>query len=171
MAIKNSKELDDFLSMAENIGGDTDLITEAINDFLKKSRDNLIKYKLDASGNLFQSIKVLPIGKTVDGVTNVKIEAEDYFESVEEGTKPQGYTKENRKKLQPKILEWIGYKPELQTLAGSKEKERSLSYAITTNILKKGTIKRFGYKGKRFMTDEIPYLKEQLTKGFEEKWQ
>ena len=40
-----------------------------------------------------------------------------------------------------------------------------------TNILKKGTIKRFGYKGKRFMTDEIPYLEEQLTKGFEDKWQ
>lgn len=177
MAIKNpatkkavNKELDDFFESVDQGFADEDMLLKAVNDFVKQVKKNLENNDLVASGRLYQSIKSLPFVKR-DNITTIRIEAEDYYKDVEEGTKPKGFTKENRKQLQPKILEWIGNKPSLQSIAGDKKKQRSLSYAIATNILKNGTIKRFGYRGKRFITDEIPYLEEKLTKGFEDKWQ
>lgn len=176
MAIKNKKtgaivnsELDSFLNTAEDIFVEDDIIVKAVQDFLFKVKDNLVINKLYASGNLSQSIKALPI--TNKGSKKVvSIEAEDYYIDVEEGKSPKGFSKKERNKLQPKILEWIGYKPELQIIAKDKKGQKALSYAIATNILKKGTIKRFGYKGKPFITSEIPYLIERLNKLLEEKW-
>jgi hypothetical protein len=42
-----------------------------------------------------------------------------------------------------------------------------LSYAIATNILKNGTIKRFGYKGKKFLTIEIPQLEKDIANDYQ----
>lgn len=160
-------QLDNFLADVEGkLSGEQDIYSEKVNDFLKRVKNNLEKYKFNASENLSQSLRALPIKRNQNIVT-VSIEIEDYWEDLEKGTQPKGYSKENRKKLQPKILEWISYKPELQSIAGDKKGQRSLSYAIATNILKKGTIKRFGYKGKPFLTEEIPQLEKDITKKFE----
>ena len=77
------------------------------------------------------------------------------------------YTKEKRKALQPKILDWITSKPALQKIAKTQDERRSLSYAIATNILKNGTIKRFGYKGKKFLTIEIPQLEKDIANDYQ----
>jgi len=91
---------------------------------------------------------------------------EDYWKDVDEGTNPIGYTKENRKKLQPKIYDWIQNKPQLQAQVEAS-KRRSLSYAIATNILRRGTIKRFNYSGSRFLSREIETFENNLIKAFE----
>lgn len=177
MAIKNprtkkavNKELQDFFESVDQGYADEDMLLKAVNDFVKQVKRNLVNNDLYASGRLHQSINSLPILKRGD-ITTIRIEAEDYYKDVEEGTKPKGFTKENRKELQPKILEWINAKDSLSSIANTKEKQRSLSYAIATNILKRGTIKRFGYKGKRFLTDEIPKLENDLIKVLLDKWQ
>lgn len=155
--------LDDLIDSIDDFKVEQD----PVNKFLDRVKKNLQEFGFVASGNMFQSLKALPSTKKGKNISAVNIEAEDYWEDLENGTKPKGYSKEERKKLQPKILEWIKAKPSLQELAGSAEKQRSLSYAIATNILKKGTIKRFGYKGKPFLTMEIPQLKEDIIK----QWQ
>lgn len=177
MAIKNpatkkavNKELDDFFESVDQGFADEDMLLNAVNDFVKQVKKNLVDNDLYASGRLYQSIKSLPFIQK-DNITTIRIEAEDYYKDVEDGTRPKGFSKENRKELQPKILEWINAKDSLSSIANTKEKQRSLSYAIATNILKNGTIKRFGYKGKRFISDEIPYLEEKIKKGIENKWQ
>ena len=155
--------LDDLTDSIENFQVEQD----PINKFLDRVKKNLQEFGFVASGNMFQSLKALPSTKKGKNISAINIEAEDYWEDLENGTKPKGYSKEERKKLQPKILEWIKYKPSLQEIAGTAEKQRSLSYAIATNILKNGTIKRFGYKGKPFLTQEIPQLREDIIK----QWQ
>jgi hypothetical protein len=155
--------LDDLIDSIDDFKVEQD----PVNEFLKRVKRNLEEFGFVASGNMFQSLKALPSTKKGKNISEVNIEAEDYWQDLENGTKPKGFSKEERKKLQPKILEWIKYKPSLQELAGSVEKQRSLSYAIATNILKNGTIKRFGYRGKPFLTQEIPQLREDIIK----QWQ
>jgi hypothetical protein len=155
--------LDDLIDSIDDFKVEQD----PVNEFLKRVKRNLEEFGFVASGNMFQSLKALPSTKKGKNISEVNIEAEDYWQDLENGTKPKGFSKEERKKLQPKILEWIKSKPSLQELAGSVEKQRSLSYAIATNILKNGTIKRFGYRGKPFLTQEIPQLKEDIIK----QWQ
>ena len=157
-----SKELDDFISKVEE-GGTVD---QSVLKFIKRVKDNIVKFQFDASGNLMQSITPLPT--SVNGnIVKITIEIEDYWKDLEEGTKPKGYSKEKRKSLQPRILDWINNKPALQKIANTQEEKRSLSYAIATNILKNGTIKRFGYKGKKFLTIEIPQLEKDIAKDYQ----
>lgn len=160
---KQLQALDDLIDSIDDFQVEQD----PVNKFLDRVKKNLESFGFIASGNMFQSLKALPSTKKGKKISAVNIEAEDYWEDLEKGKKPKGYSKEERKKLQPKILEWIKAKPSLQELAGTAEKQRSLSYAIATNILKKGTIKRFGYKGKPFLTKEIPQLREDIIK----QWQ
>lgn len=155
--------LDDLIDSIDDFKVEQD----PVNEFLKRVKRNLEEFGFVASGNMYQSLKALPSTKKGKNISEVNIEAEDYWQDLENGTKAKGFSKEERKKLQPKILEWIKSKPSLQELAGSAEKQRSLSYAIATNILKNGTIKRFGYKGKPFLTQEIPQLREDIIK----QWQ
>ena len=157
-----SKELDDFISKVEE-GGTVD---QSVLKFIKRVKDNIVKFEFDASGNLMQSITPRPT--SVNGnIIKITIEIEDYWKDLEEGTKPKGYSKEKRKALQPRILDWINNKPALQKIANTQEEKRSLSYAIATNILKNGTIKRFGYKGKKFLTIEIPQLEKDIAKDYQ----
>ena len=157
-----SKELDDFISKVEE-GGTVD---QSVLKFIKRVKDNIVNFQFDASGNLMQSITPLPT--SVNGnIVKITIEIEDYWKDLEEGTKPKGYSKEKRKALQPRILDWINNKPALQKIANTQEERRSLSYAIATNILKNGTIKRFGYKGKKFLTIEIPQLEKDIAKDYQ----
>ncbi len=104
---------------------------------------------------------------TSNGVLKLRIELEDYWRDVDEGTKPKGATKENIAKLLPDIVRWIGKKPSVQ-LSKIKKRE-TLAYLITRAILKKGTIKRFGYKGSKFLSSELPGFKENIIKVLEQQ--
>lgn len=157
-----SKELDSLIEKAE---GKIEF-NDSLNKFLDRVRDNLEKFGFNASMRMSQSLKVLPTRKESNKII-ASIELEDYWEDLEKGTSAKGFTKEKRNKLQPRILDWINSKEQLQTIANTKEEKRSLSYAIATNILKKGTIKRFGYKGKPFLTSEVPQLEKDIIKEFE----
>lgn len=157
-----SKELDDFISKVEE-GGTVD---QSVLKFIKRVKDNIVKFQFDASGNLMQSITPLPT--SVNGnIVKITIEIEDYWEDLENGTAPKGYSKEKRKALQPRILKWIESKEDLQKIAKTKKEQISFSYAVAANILKKGTIKRFGYKGKKFLTIEIPQLEKDIAKDYQ----
>jgi hexokinase len=168
LTAQSSKALDDFFNnLQDNIENvEPDNLQIVIQDFIKKVQKNLKDKDLEASGKLSASIQPLPIQKE-PGVLKVSIEIEDYWRQVEEGTKPLGFTKENRKKLQPKILRWIKEKPSLQSKVEAS-KRLSLSYAIATNILKKGTIKRFNYKGFPFLTKELNTFKKKILKAYED---
>lgn len=153
-----SKELDKFIN---NLQGKKEF-TDSMNQFLDRVRKNIDEYDFNASGNLRQSLKVLPQKQNPKGVT-VRIEIEDYWQDLETGTKPKGFNKENVKKLQPKILQWIRDKESLSSIATTEWRKRAFSFLITRSILKKGTIKRFGYKGKPFLTQEIPQLEKDIN--------
>lgn len=164
-----SKKLDEFFKDVEDkanviFNQPKAVLDEVVQNFIFKIKSNLKENDLEASGRLSASIQALPYIVST-GSVKVKIELEDYWKDVDEGTKPIGFTKENRRKLQPLIRKWISEKPSLQQMAGTKKAQRSLSYAIATNILKKGTIKRFGYKGSKFLTSELPMFKENITKA------
>ena len=144
-----------------------DKLDNVLSDFIKKIKDNLEQDGTNASGRLSASIHPLPT-LSENGKLTYRIELENYWKDVDEGTKPKGFTKENRKELQPKIMKWIQNKPQLQAQVEAK-KRKSLSYAIATNILKKGTIKRFNYSGSRFLSREIDMFEKHLIKVIEEE--
>lgn len=61
-----------------------------------------------------------------------------------------------------KIYDWVRYNPDVYNLAKNKPAKttlessvKSLTWAIMTNIAKKGTVKRFGYKGSNWLTEII----------------
>lgn len=170
MAKKLGKDLDDFLdnldAKIKDGAIDPNSLEGVVDSFIKKIQDNLRQNNLEASGKLIQSIQPLPI-VTGDGIIKVGIELEDYWRKIEEGTKPLGYNKKNLKDLQPRIGRWISQKPSLQSKVEAK-KRKSLSYAIATNILKKGTIKRFNYKGYPFLTKELDVFKKNIIKAYED---
>ena len=157
-----SKVLDDFINKIED-GGTVD---QSVLKFIQRVKDNILEFQFDASGNLMQSITPRPSVRN-GNIVKIIIEIEDYWKDLEDGTKPKGYSKEKRKTLQPKILDWITSKPALQKIAKTQDERRSLSYAIATNILKNGTIKRFGYKGKKFLTIEIPQLEKDIANDYQ----
>lgn len=161
-------ELDSFFdNLQNNIEKvEPDNLQLVIQEFINKVKGNLRDNNLVASGKLEASIQPLPIEKE-PGILKIKVELEDYWKKIEQGTKPLGFTKENRKKLQPKIAEWIKNKPSLQAKVAAEDR-RSLSYAIATNILKKGTIKRFNYKGYPFLTKELDTFKKKILKAYED---
>lgn len=157
-----SKVLDDFINKVEEAG----TVDQSVLKFIQRVKDNILEFGFDASGNLMQSITPRPSVRN-GNIVKIIIEIEDYWEDLEKGTKPKGYTKEKRKALQPRILDWITSKPALQKIAKTQDERRSLSYAIATNILKNGTIKRFGYKGKKFLTIEIPQLEKDIANDYQ----
>lgn len=168
LTAQSSAGLDEFFdNLQNNIENvEPDNLQLVIDQFIKKIKKNLTDNDFDASGKLLASIQPLPVEKE-PGLIRIKIELEDYWKKIEEGTKPLGFTKENRKKLQPKIAEWIKNKPSLQAKVAAEDR-RSLSYAIATNILKKGTIKRFNYKGYPFLTKELDTFKKKILKAYED---
>lgn len=178
MAIKNIKTKEDvtdaFDVFIKNVNfefANDDKLVKVVNEFLEKVKNNLKENDLIASGRLYQSLKpALPFKQRKKSVV-VEIIAEDYWKDIEEGTKPKGFSAANFKKLQPQILEWIQNKESLSAIANTEWRKRAFSYLITRSILRKGTIKRFGYKGKKFLTDELPELEKNIIKFYENKWQ
>jgi len=137
-----------------------------IQEFIGRVKQNLEENDLNASGQLSASIVPLP-RITGNGVVKIRVELNDYWRDVDEGTKPMGFTKENTAKMLPQIMRWIANKPSVQ-LSKIKKRE-TLAYLITRAILRKGTIKRFGYKGSKFLSSELPGFKENIIKVLEQQ--
>ena len=146
--------------------GYNDELDITIQAFIQKVSRNIDELGLDASSVLKESIRALP-KQSSNGVLKIRVEIEDYWRDVDEGTKPKGFTKENMAKLLPNIVRWIANKPSVQ-LSKIKKRE-TLAYLITRAILKKGTIKRFGYKGSKFLSSELPGFKENIIKVLEQQ--
>ena len=159
------KRLDDKAAVLQ--GKSDDVIAATIDAFIKDVRSNIDTMGLDASGKLKASIAPLPT-ITANGVLKIRIELEDYWKDVDQGTKPKGATKENIAKMLPDIMKWISNKPSVQRLSKVKKRE-TLAYLITRAILRKGTIKRFGYKGSKFLSSELPGFKENILKVLEQQ--
>lgn len=144
-----------------------DKLDNVLSKFIKKIKNNLKKDGSNASGKLSASIQPLPT-LSENGKLTYRIELEDYWKDVDEGTEPKGFSIEKRNDLQPKIMKWIQNKPQLQAQVEAK-KRKSLSYAIATTILKKGTIKRYNYSGSQFLSREIDMFEKHLIKVIEEE--
>jgi len=158
------KSFDDRINVLTNPKPeDIDIIFQ---QFMGNVVRNIYEMDLDASGSLASSLESLPI-ETTNGVMKFRVKINDYWRDVDEGTKPKGATKENIAKLLPDIVKWIGSKPSVQ-LSKIKKRE-TLAYLITRAILKKGTIKRFGYKGSKFLSSELPGFKENILKVLEQQ--
>ena len=138
-------------------------LLDAGNEIIERLKKSATDKGLDASGRLIAGIDF-----------NVKVFATqyrwqltmpDYYKDVDEGTKPH---------LVPikDLIEWITFKgiaPKLRKKGFGKngkksakslgytkqDTAKSLAYMIQQSILKKGTIKRFGYKGSKFYSSVV----------------
>jgi hypothetical protein len=155
------KRINDFEHLTYN---EIDVV---IQQFIGDVKQNLETNDLNASGQLSASIVPLPT-ITSAGVVKIRIELNDYWKDIDEGTKPKGATKDNIAKMLPQIMKWIANKPSVQQLSKVKKRE-TLAYLITKAILKKGTIKKFGYKGSKFLSSELPGFKENILKVLEQQ--
>ncbi len=84
--------LDDLIDSIDDFKVEQD----PVNEFLKRVKRNLEEFGFVASGNMFQSLKALPSTKKGKNISEVNIEAEDYWQDLENGTKPKGFSKEEK---------------------------------------------------------------------------
>jgi hypothetical protein len=123
-------------------------------------REDILKKKVKASGNLIQSFDASNVYKVADGVT-AEIRAADYWYYVDQG---RGATKKGHQGglfLWQRIDEWLLQKgiatpPDFKKEGDSvKDARENFARVIAKKIHRKGTIKRFGYKGANFVADVL----------------
>jgi hypothetical protein len=109
--------------------------------------------ELDASGFLISSVDGTDVTQQENNNYSLKIKMADYWEAVETGRRDG--------KMPPveNIMLWIANKGLISkrtTKGGSTIKaNRKMAWGIAKNIAKKGTIKRFNYKGSKFLSDVV----------------
>lgn len=117
-------------------------------------RQSIEDKKLDASGNLKASVAFETL-QSSNEVHRLKFNMADYWEWAETGRssgKPPPIQN---------IMEWITNKgikvrqSKRESTKGVLARRKQMAYAISKNIAKKGTIKRFGYKGSKFLSSVI----------------
>jgi len=133
-------------------------VAEKLTDAL---REDILKKNVKASGNLIQSFDASNVYKIADGVT-AEIRAADYWYYVDQG---RGATKKGHTPgtlfLWERIDDWLGRKgiatpPDFKKEGDSVDDAReNFARAIAKKIHRKGTIKRFGYKGANFVADVL----------------
>lgn len=115
---------------------------EAINDYLYKViarlQESLKKNDSVVRGVLSQSLEPILVS-TTNGKVHMAIQYEDYGVGLDEGTKPEGYTKENMAKTYPDILQWVKNKKSLQDISSNQKKKMSFAFLVSRKILRKGT--------------------------------
>ena len=148
-------------------------VAEKLTDAL---REDILKKNVKASGNLIQSFDASNVYKVADGVT-AEIRAADYWYYVDQG---RGATKKGHQGglfLWQRIDEWLLQKgiatpPDFKKEGDSVEQAReNFARVIAKKIHRKGTIKRFGYKGANFVADvlnqqSINAIAEHLGEAF-----
>ena len=163
-----------------------DLVSQIAFDWLRNLKDIELPTKLKEKGFIHgggqeSSLAGSTTIEIVDETQNMKftLSMNDYWKYVESG---RGVTKNSQGGIvQKKIKSWItlkGISPaDVLMKMGSKDGKtpkrlpfekalNSLSYIIARSIHRKGTIKRFGYKGSNFLketlTENVPLLKQEL---------
>ena len=149
-------------------------VAEKLTDAL---REDILKKNVKASGNLIQSFDASNVYKVADGVT-AEIRAADYWYYVDQG---RGATKKGHTPgtlfLWERIDDWLGRKgiatpPDFKKEGDSVDDAReNFARVIAKKIHRKGTIKRFGYKGANFVADvlnqqSINAIAEHLGEAF-----
>ena len=149
-------------------------VAEKLTDAL---REDILKKNVKASGNLIQSFDASNVYKVADGVT-AEIRAADYWYYVDKG---RGATKKGHTPgtlfLWERIDDWLGRKgiatpPDFKKEGDSVDDAReNFARVIAKKIHRKGTIKRFGYKGANFVADvlnpqSINAIAEHLGEAF-----
>jgi len=142
----------------------TNLLEEMLLGVAQKLTDaivaDIVKKKATASGNLIQSFDASNVYKIADGVT-AEIRAADYWYYVDQG---RGATKKGHQGglfLWQSIQDWLLQKgiatpPDFKQEGDSVEQAReNFARVIAKKIHRKGTIKRFGYKGANFVADVL----------------
>jgi len=142
----------------------TNLLEEILAGVAQKLTDeivaDIVKKKATASGNLIQSFDASNVYKIADGVT-AEIRAADYWYYVDQG---RGKTKKGHQGglfLWQSIQDWLLQKgiatpPDFKKDGDSVEQAReNFARVIAKKIHRKGTIKRFGYKGANFVSDVL----------------
>ena len=142
----------------------TNLLEEMLAGVAQKLTDeivaDIVKKKATASGNLIQSFDASNVYNIADGVT-AEIRAADYWYYVEQG---RGATKKGHQGglfLWQSIQDWLLQKgiatpPDFKKEGDSVEQAReNFARVIAKKIHRKGTIKRFGYKGANFVADVL----------------
>lgn len=157
-----------------DIDSDLEQVLEEIAfDTVDRLKQSAIKKGFRQNGNLVQGIG---FGAVVKGnsLYTIQIQMADHFMYAEEGRK-----KGKRPPLQP-IIEWIGRTPSVQQSFFNQPKwkgkintiykmarnnrplaYRSAAWLISRAIGSKGTIKRFGYKGSKFISSVLNKKYEQ----------
>jgi hypothetical protein len=132
------------------------LLFDYMEQTIEDIRASIIEKDVKASGNLLGSLKP-PGGLDPDanGFYNLKFKMADYWEDVENG-QPKGTVVSVRD-----LMDWIANKPikirtsRRQSKQSVMAKSKSVATAMSKTIYKKGTIKRFGYKGSKFLSSVI----------------
>lgn len=137
-------------------------------------RKELTEDSTVASRKLLASIR--PDVKIFGNRFEAQFLMEDYWENVDKGQKP------GTKPSVDKILRWMQLKkivpkPTKLSLTGGrsgrakkvfKDRRRALAERIANAIYRKGTIKRFGYKGSGFVTEYTATLQEKMRASIRE---
>lgn len=150
------KKQPEYLSFTNTL----DILVRVVGTVMAEMQDSLVKKNSNATGSLSQSIIAEPSESSKEKVS-VKIFYNKYGEDLDKGRGAEGFNKDKRNKLQPAIYKWVispGKQSAFGSYASDKKKARSLSYAIATKILKKGT------KGNKWLTDVIGENNEKLNK-------
>jgi hypothetical protein len=133
----------------------TSVLAEVMQNVAQKIVDelevSLREKKLVASKNLLQSIDPTDMQESQNGVT-INIKMARYWEDVEFGTKP------GKRVSVDALVKWIQAKGlPVRAKKGMTIDQARWSYAeaIAGKIYKKGTIKRFGYKGSGFIASTL----------------
>lgn len=137
-----------------------DSLARSVAAVIAELQDSLKEKKANATGSLSQSILATPDEQTRDRVS-ININYNAYGNDADKGRKAEGFSKDKRNKLQPNIYKWVispGKAQAFSSVASNKQQARSLSYAIATNILKKGT------KGNNWLTDVVGKNNDRLNK-------
>lgn len=142
----------------------TNLLEEMLVGVAQKLTDeivaDIVKKKATASGNLIQSFDASNVYKIADGVT-AEIRAADYWYYVDQGRGPTKKGHQGGLFLWERIDDWLGRKgiatpPDFKKEGDSDDDAReNFARVIAKKIHRKGTIKRFGYKGANFVADVL----------------
>jgi hypothetical protein len=150
------KKQAEYLSFTNTL----DILVRAVGSVMAEMQDSLVRKESNATGSLSQSIVAQPSESSKEKIS-VKIFYNKYGDELDKGRKAEGFDKSKRNKLQPAIYKWVispGKQNAFGSYATDKQKARSLSYAIATKILKKGT------KGNKWLTDVIGENNDKLNK-------
>lgn len=137
-----------------------DTLARSVAAVIAELQDSLVNKKANATGSLSQSILANP-GTSTREEASIVISYNAYGNEADQGRKAVGFSKDKRNKLQKSIYRWVispGKAQAFSAVASDKKQARSLSYAIATNILKKGT------KGNKWLTDVVGKNNEKLNK-------